>query len=131
MNNYSVADFIIRIKNAVAANRRTVEFNYSKLTKAMAELLVAEGFLKKVTEDVVEGKKTLRGEIAFVKKMPVFTDVTIISRPSLRVYADVRQLEKEGKRGLGILVVSTSKGLMTGKEALKMGVGGELLFKVW
>ena len=131
MNNYTVGDFIIRFKNAVMANRRTVVFSYSKLTKAMAALLVKEGYLKNVREEDVEGRKALVADIAFLKRMATFTDVTLISKPSLRVYADIKDIEKQSKKGLGILVISTSMGLLTGKEALKNGVGGELLFKIW
>lgn len=129
--NYRVADFVIRIKNASSARRKKVEFSFSKLTKNMASLLMKEGFLKGVKEEEKEGKKIITAEIAYDKRMPVFSDVRIISKPSLRIYADANHLAKQEKRGLGDIVVSTSSGLMMGKEALKKGLGGELLFEIW
>lgn len=129
--NYSVADFVIRIKNAAQARRKKVNFSYGKLTKNMASLLMKEGFLKNVKEEKVENKKVISAEIAYDKRISVFSDVKIISKPSLRVYADHARLALMEKRGLGDIVVSTSKGLMMGKEALKKGLGGELLFEIW
>ena len=129
--NYRVADFVIRIKNAAQARRKKVEFSFSKLTKNMATLLMKEGFLRGVKEEEKEGKKVITAEVAYDNRMPVFSDVRIISKPSLRVYADANRLAKQEKRGLGDIVVSTSSGLMMGKEALKKGLGGELLFEIW
>lgn len=132
MNNYSLGDFIIRIKNAAMASRKEVITPYAKVLKAVADLLAREGFLSdvKVLED--GNKKSLQVKIAKTNRMTVFTDVTLISKPSLRVYATASQVEKAQKRsGLGIIIVSTSSGVMSGKEAMKKGLGGELLFKVW
>lgn len=129
--NYTVGNVIIQIKNAVLARRRKVTLPYAKITKNLVALLVKEGFLKKVTEEVVNNKKTLVVEIAQNKRTPVFTDVRIISKPSLRFYANVAKLQSQEKRGIGRIIVSTNNGLMTGKEALKKGLGGELLFEIW
>ena len=129
--NYVIGDFIIRIKNAVRANRKIVSAPATKTTKAIAKLLVKEGILKSVKEVDQEGKPALSVEVAYDKRTPVFTDVRIISKPSLRVYASVLELGTAEKRGLGKIVVSTSSGVMTGKEALKKGLGGELLFEIW
>lgn len=129
--NYKVGDIIIRIKNAVLARRRKVMFASSKLTKNILSVLVKEGYLKTISEKEVEGQKMLVAEVAHDKKMAVFTDVKIISKPSLRVYATAKKLETVVKRGMGTVVLSTNSGLMTGKEALKKGLGGELLFEIW
>lgn len=129
--NYLVADLLIRMKNAAKARRRTVTFAYSKLSKNIAQLLVKEGFLKSVEEKADGNKKSLIAEIAYIKRVPVMTEVEILSKPSLRSYARVIHPTTLKGKGLGITVVSTSKGLMTGKEAFEKGVGGELLFKVW
>lgn len=129
--NHAVSDMVIRIKNAAMARRRSVELPYSKLCLAIAKTLVKEKYLEEVKEHAEKGKKSLVAKIAYVKRTPVFTDVTILSKPSLRVYGRAtKQHELEGK-GLGTTVVSTSQGVMTGKEAVKKGVGGELLFRIW
>lgn len=128
---YLVADSIIRLKNAALARRRDVVLPYSKLNKAIAQVLVKQHMLKEVKEETREGKKVLTASIIFKKRLATFTDVTIISKPSLRVYAASDDKVKLVGRGLGITIVSTNQGVMTGKEALKKGIGGEVLFKIW
>ena len=129
--NYSVADFVIRLKNAAAARRREVVLPYSKLNKAIGDVLVKQHILESIKEESKDGKKNLVGVIIFEKRLAVFTDVEVISKPSLRVYAGATDTFGLMGRGLGITVVSTSKGVMTGKDAFKKGVGGEVLFKIW
>lgn len=131
MINYIVGDFAIRIKNAVLARRRKVVFPYTKLTKNLADLLAKERYLKNINQEEKEGKKTLTAEIAYEKRLVIFTDVEIISKPSLRVYATKEELTKKQRKGLGSIIVSTNAGLMTGREAMKKGLGGELLFAIW
>lgn len=128
---YLVADFIIRLKNAAAARRREAILPYSKLNKAIGHVLVKQGILGSIKEESKDGKKTLHATINFDKRLAVFTDVMVISKPSLRVYADATDKAGLVGRGLGITVVSTNQGVMTGREALKKGVGGEVLFKIW
>lgn len=129
--NYTVGDFAIRIKNSVLARRRKVKFPYTKLTKNLAKLLSKERYLTNVKEEESDGKRILTAEITFQKRSAVFTDITIISKPSLRVYASKEELAKKLQKGIGIMVVSTNSGLMTGKEAIKKGLGGEILFAIW
>lgn len=129
--NYLVADLLIRIKNAARARRRSVVLPYSKFNKEIARVLTKEGFLVNVKEEVQNNQKTLVAEIAYDKRLSVLTEVVIISKPSLRKYARNNDATKLAGKGLGITVVSTSQGVMTGKEAFKKGVGGELLFKIW
>ena len=128
---YLVADFIIRLKNAAAARRREVELPYSKLNKEIANVLAKEKILGSVKEKEVEGKKVLVATITFDKRLAVFTDVAVISKPSLRKYAKAADKVGLVGRGLGTTIVSTNQGVMTGREALKKGVGGEVLFKIW
>lgn len=129
--NHTISDFIIRIKNAALARRKTVALPYSKLALAVGKVLVKEGFLENIAEEKDGNKKALTATILYEKLMPRFTDVIILSKPSLRVYArSIDEKELKGK-GLGTIVVSTSAGVMTGKEAFKKRVGGELLFKIW
>lgn len=129
--NYLVADFIIRLKNAAAARRREVILPYSKLNKAIGAVLVKQHVLDSIKEESKDGKKQLIGVIIFEKRQAVFTDVAVISKPSLRVYAGADDKVGLMGRGLGVTVVSTSQGVMTGRDAFKKGVGGEVLFKIW
>lgn len=127
---YTVADFVIRIKNASAARRKEVVMPYSKITKSIAKLLVKEGFLADVRETEGEGKKTITVGIRYVRRKPVVSDVEIVSKPSLRTHMNHKELNTEQRKKTLMMVVSTSQGLMSGKEALKKGMGGELLFKI-
>jgi len=129
--HHSVSDMIIRIKNAAMARRRSVVLPYSKLCLAIAKTLVKEKYLEDVKEHSEKGKKSLVATIAYSKRVPVFTDVTIMSKPSLRVYGRASHKHELQGKGLGTTVVSTSQGVMTGNEAIKKGVGGELLFRIW
>ena len=128
---YAVADFIIRLKNAALARRREVVLPYSKLNKAIGQVLIKKHILSSVKEESKEGKKTLVATIVFEKRLATFTDVAIISKPSLRVYAPATDKVSLIGRGLGTTVVSTNQGVMTGREAAKKGIGGEILFKIW
>lgn len=127
---YTIGDFVIRIKNASLANRKEVRLPFAKSVKNIAKVLVKEGYLAGVTEDEVDGKKQLVVTLRSHRRHPAVTDVLIISKPSLRVYIPSHEiLSNQGKYQVSIL--STSSGIMTGKEASKKGVGGELLFKIW
>lgn len=128
---YNVADFIIRIKNSVKALRRDVVLPYSNLNKEIGRVLVKENFLQDIKEDTRDGKKVLVAKIKYLKRLPVMTDVAIVSKPSLRIYAKSININKIGKRGLNTAILSTNQGVMTGKEARKRKIGGELLFKIW
>lgn len=129
--NYIVGDFAIRIKNSVLARRKKIVFPFTKVTKNLAELLVKEKYLKNVVAEDVEGIKMITAEVNYEKRMAVFTDVEIISKPSLRVYATKDEIAAKQKRTVGSLIVSTNAGIMTGREAIKKGVGGEILFAIW
>ena len=127
---YTVADFVIRVKNASAARRREVVMPYSKITKAIAKLLVKEGYLADVKETENEGRKAITVGIRYVNRKPVVSSVEIVSKPSLRTHMNHKELNSEQRKKTLMMVVSTSQGLMSGKDALKKGVGGELLFKI-
>lgn len=129
--NYQVADTIIRIKNAASAKRRKAFLPYSKMNKAIAKILVKEQFLSGITEEELDGRKVLVAAIAYDKRVPMLTDVAIVSKPSLRVYTKAKNLSKRIRRGLGVTVVSTSQGIMTEEQAAKKEIGGEMLFKIW
>ena len=129
--NHSVSDFLIRIKNASLARRHEVVMPYSNINKEIAKVLRKEGFLSEVKEVKDGVKKTLSVEIAYEKRKPVLTDVVIISKPSLRVYKPSKEIKGIEIRGRHKVIMSTSQGVMTGEDARKKGIGGEILFKIW
>jgi small subunit ribosomal protein S8 len=102
---------------------------FSKSSKAIAQVLVKEGFLAKVEVTDENGKKTLLAYLRYENRRPVFHEVKLISKPSLRVYVGSNDIAADKDRAM-TAVISTSNGIMTGKEAVKKGVGGELLFKI-
>ncbi|MBI2443047.1 MAG: 30S ribosomal protein S8 [Candidatus Levybacteria bacterium] len=127
--NYTVADFIIQIKNAYMGNRKTVTAPYSNITKAIGQLLVKKQLLSEVKEETIDGKRILIASLRYVRRRPAFTQVEVISKPSLRVHIDVQTLPTV-LRDDALAVVSTSQGVMSGTEAHKKHIGGELLFKI-
>src|SRR5579872_5504459 len=110
--NYHVADFIIRIKNASSARRKEVKMPFSKLNQSIAKVLIKEGFLASVKEETVDGKKQLLAELRFVNRRPVVAGVSIISKPSLRIYKTQKAMRKQQNRSI-ISVLSTSSGVMS------------------
>lgn len=129
--NHLVSDLIIRIKNACLAKRHKVILPYSKISKEIGKILIKEGYLEDLKEKDQNNKKVLEAEIKYEDRKPVFTNVEIISKPSLRVYINAKDIAKIKKGRLGILILSTNIGIITEKEAKEKGVGGELLFKIW
>lgn len=129
--NYHVADYVIRIKNASKARRQEVVMPYSNIAKAIGKVLVKEGFVADVKEETVENKKVLRTSLRYVNRRPAVNDVIIVSKPSLRVYSPIKDVMHNQLGRVMTVVISTSKGIMTGKEAQKKGVGGEILFQIW
>lgn len=127
--NRKVIDFIIRIKNASLARRRVVSIPYSNLNKNIGKVLVKENYLEDLTSESNEGKKILVAHLKYQKRKPVLQGITIVSKPSLRVYEKNKNIGQ--RRGFGALIISTSQGIMTEKEAKKKGVGGETLFRIW
>ncbi len=127
----TIADLLTRIRNATAAKHDTVEVPASNMKKAICQILVDEGFVKSftVTEDGKQGviKITLKyGE----GKTSVIKGLRRVSKPGLRIYSNAQELPKVMK-GLGVAIVSTSKGVMTDREARRLNVGGEVLAFVW
>ena len=122
--NYPIGDFLIRIKNAVMAGNRSVEVGSTKLIKAVAQILKKGEYLSELKEK--DGRLVV--QLSYRKKEPVLMDVKLVSRPGLRVYMSADELGK--KRGPSIFIVSTSKGVLLSKEAIKKGVGGEVIAEV-
>ena len=129
--NHSVSDFIIRIKNSAMAKRREVILPFSNINKEIGKVLVKEGFLENIKEENEKGKKSLRATIKYERRLPVLTNLEIISKPSLRVYEPKHKLANIQRKGKKIIIITTSQGVMTGFDAQKKGIGGEILFTIW
>ena len=127
----TIADMLTRIRNASSAKHDSVDVPASKVKKAIAQILLDEGYIAGFTA-VEDGKQgvihiTLKyGQ----NKSQVITGIRRVSKPGLRIYTNVEDMPKVMK-GLGIAILSTSKGIMTDKEARKANVGGEVLAFVW
>lgn len=126
-----IADFLTRIRNANMVYKETVEIPSSKLKKSLSEILKREGYIKdfEFVEDGKQGIIRLYLKYGSGRERTI-TDIKRISKPGLRVYAQKDQIPRV-LGGLGIAIISTSKGIVTDKEARKEGVGGEVICYVW
>ena len=129
--NHRVSDLIIRIKNASLSKRREVILDDLKINKSICKVLIREGFLESIEGVVRDEKKVLLAKIRYDKRVPVLNDVMVVSKPSLRVYATSDEIPEFQRRGRITLILSTNEGIMTGKDAMKKKIGGEVLFKIW
>ncbi len=126
-----VADMLTRIRNANTAKHETVEIPASNLKKAIAQILLDEGYIK--AYDVIEDNKqgTIKVTLKYGEnKQRIIQGLRRVSKPGLRIYAASQDLPRV-KNGLGVAIISTSKGIMTDKEARKQNIGGEVLAFVW
>ncbi len=125
-----IADMLTRIRNANDAKHESVEIPASNMKKAIADILVNEGYIKgyQIIDDNKQG--IIKVTLKYVGKQKAITGLKRVSKPGLRVYADCEHMPKV-MNGLGIAIVSTSKGVMTDKRARKENVGGEVLAFVW
>jgi small subunit ribosomal protein S8 len=126
-----IADMLTRIRNANTANHQTVDIPASKMKKSVAQILLDEGFIRAV-EHLQEGPQgTLRVTLKYgPEKEKVITGLRRISRPGLRVYTSKTEIPRV-LGGLGLVIMSTSNGIMSGKRAKREGFGGEVLAYVW
>jgi len=132
MVNDSIADMLTRIRNAQTARHESVSVETSIMKKSIAQILLDEGYIA-AYDEVDSGKtnKDLVITLKYVNKnQKVITGLKRISKPGRRIYASCEELPKV-LGGLGIVIVSTSKGVMTDREARKLGIGGEVLAYVW
>ncbi|AAK81058.1 small subunit ribosomal protein S8 [Clostridium acetobutylicum] len=126
-----IADLLTRIRNANVVRHGVVELPSSKIKKAMANILLQEGYLKDIEEYNDGVVPMLRLSMKYGKgKERIVTGLKRISKPGLRVYCRKEEIPKV-LNGLGIAIISTSKGIVTDKEARKLGLGGEVLCYVW
>ena len=129
--NDPIADMLTRIRNAQIAKHDVVVLPASNTKKAIAKILLAEGYVKSVDFIDEAPQGSIKITLKYVNgKQPVIAGLKRISKPGLRVYAKAEELPKV-LGGLGIAIISTSKGLMTDKEARKEMIGGEVLAYIW
>lgn len=126
-----IADMLTRIRNANSSKHKTVDIPASKMKLSIADILFKEGYIKSFEEISSDVQGTIRVALKYDEKgNRVIAGIKRISKPGLRVYAS-REEMPQVLNGLGIAIVSTSKGVMTDKEARKVGLGGEVLAYVW
>lgn len=131
--NDPVADMLTRIRNAVQSRHDSVLMPASKLKVAIAGVLKDEGFIRDYSVSTEEGKPqaNLKVELSYgARKQPVVTGLQRVSKPGLRVYVQRNEIPRV-YGGLGIAILSTPKGILSGQEARRQSVGGELLCYVW
>ena len=129
-----IADFLTRIRNGIMAAHETVEIPSSRLKKEMARILTEQGYI--LGFEIVPGEPGKAGDLIMVKlkytesRESVISGLKRISRPGQRTYVDSKSMPKV-LGGMGTAIVSTSRGVMTGHDARKQGVGGELVAQIW
>ncbi len=125
-----LSDMLTRIRNAGMASLVEVKMPSSNMKKAVADVLKEEGFIKAYKENGDGAIKELVVELKYYRKKPVIEGIRRISKPSCRIYCGSTEVPRV-KNGLGIVVLSTPKGVISGKKAADMNVGGEIICYVW
>lgn len=125
MINYQVGDFLTRIKNAALVKNREVLSVLTKQNLVVAQVLKKAGYL----DEVVKKGNLLVIKLKFNQKKPVIVDIKLVSKPGRRIYAAVKDIRK--KKGPSIYLLNTPKGVLSSPQAIKEGVGGEVIAEVW
>ena len=126
-----IADMLTRIRNATQANFKTVDIPASNIKRDIAQILFNEGYIKAYEEIQNENQGIIRISLKYTEKgKKVISGLKRISKPGLRIYASKEELPKV-LNGLGIALISTSKGVITDKKARELGIGGEVLAYIW
>ena len=125
-----IADMLNRIRNAQAVLKETVDIPISNLKYEVAKILEKGGFVSGVEKKGKKAKKVIEITLKYNEKIPVISGLKRISKPGQRIYKRAKEL-KSVKGGYGIAIISTSKGLMTDKEARKQKLGGEVICEIW
>lgn len=126
----SIANMIIMLKNASLAGRESIVVPHSKMKEAIASCLKKEGFIQDFDKKVKKGMPALEITLSYVDKKPKISEVERVSKQSRRVYFGMKDIHTV-RNGSGLLVLSTPKGILSGKQAKKEQVGGEALFRLW
>src|SRR5262245_38366913 len=126
-----VADMLTRVRNATAARKATVDVPWSRHKEEIARVLVQEGYLAAAATVEAEPRRVLRIDLRYDgQRRPVITGIRRVSRPSLRVYVGVKDISAV-RRGLGVNVLSTPKGILVDRNARRENGGGEVICTVW
>jgi small subunit ribosomal protein S8 len=130
--NDPIADFLTRIRNAILSRKKLVRIPFSKLKMQLAELLKREGYIDdcKIVDENLVSRKSIEITLKYTGSTPVIKGLRKISKPGLRKYSKAKYAPKVFS-GLGISVLTTSKGLLTDRRARKDNVGGEVICQVW
>lgn len=123
--NYSIGDFLVRIKNTALARKKELVVDNTKLIDSVAKVLKKEGVLTEITKK--DGKLTV--QLAYRKREPVLMGLKLVSKPGLRVYMGADELATI--KGPSFFILSTPKGIMTSQEAIKARIGGEVIVEIW
>jgi small subunit ribosomal protein S8 len=124
-----IADMLTRIRNAQMAKRESVYIPSSKMKQSIALVLQEEGYIGSFQTQIINNIPNIHINLKYYSGFPVIESIKRVSKPGMRIYKSVTNL-KEVLDGLGISIVSTSKGVMTGRKAKRMGVGGEIICEV-
>jgi len=130
MVNDPIADMLTRIRNAQAVDHKTVVMPFSKLKLNLAEILVKEGLIKKVTPQGRKTRKVIEIELKYKEGQPAISVLKRISKPGRRLYIKKSEI-RPIRQGFGLSIISTPQGLMTNAEARKKGLGGEIMCEIW
>ena len=125
-----IADLLSRLRNASAAGKLDVELPYSKIKAEIVGILLKEGYISEYNVDKSGNHPVIRIRTKFVNRTPAITGLRRVSKPGLRKYVGVDEIPRV-LGGMGISVLSTPKGILTGREAKRQNVGGELLAYIW
>lgn len=132
MSNLSdpIADFLTRLRNAARAHRSDVSVPYSRIKEEIARILKREGYISEFEVDTQSKPPQIKVTMKFVNRTPALTGLKRVSKPGLRKYVGSADIPRV-LGGMGVSILSTSRGIITGREARKERVGGELLALVW
>lgn len=128
--NDPIADFLTRIRNAAAAGQEVASAPFSKMKSELARILQEEGYIWSYEVDTTGDHPQLKLKLKYINRAPVVRSLKRISKPGLRKYVSCDEIPRV-LGGLGIAILSTSRGIMTGQRAKKAKVGGELLAQIW
>lgn len=126
----TIGDFLIRIKNGYLARHKTVETPYGKVLLEIGKILKIKGFIEDIKVQTAKEKKTIVITLAYPRRKAALTDLKRVSKPGLRIYVRKSRIPRVFG-GFGTVILSTPQGIMTGGQAAKKNVGGEVLCKIW
>ena len=125
-----ISDMLTRIRNAQSVKKAFVIMDSSKLKESIVRVLKEEGYIKNYQVESNSNKRILSLQLKYFEDKPVIDELKRVSKPSLRIYASAKEIPSV-RNGLGVAIISTPKGIMTGKKARKLNIGGEILCTVF